>query len=137
MLDIEGVDPAELQFDPDHAHVQVDSLQFAGLVVQFRLLQHFKNAFEFFISQFHVLASLAVFLLGAETAGDVIQQAKLEVKILFRSSLCYCSVRTSVNLEGSVNLQKLVEHLVQLLSIARVRFHGVLEARQYRDHLSL
>jgi len=33
MLNIEGVNPTELQFHSDHSHVQVDYLQFASLIV--------------------------------------------------------------------------------------------------------
>lgn len=104
MLDIEGVDPAELQLDSYHAHVQADGLQFAGLVVEFWLLEEFEDVFEFLVSQFHVFAGLGVFFFGAEAACDVVEEAELEVQVFFGGVLGDGAVGPSVNFIGPVHL---------------------------------
>lgn len=136
MLYVEGVDPAELQFDSDHAHVEADGLQFTGLIIQLRFLEQFQDTFEFFVCHFHILTGLDVFFFGAVAAGNIVEQAELEVEVFFGSALGDGAVDPSVCFVGAVDLGKLVQHLVQLFSIAGVRLHRVLETSQDGNHLS-
>lgn len=104
MLNVEGIDSAELEFDSNHAHVEVDSLEFASLVVEFRSLKDFENIFELFVGELHVLTGLVGLFLGTVAAGDVVEEAKLEVKILFRSPLADGALWGPVNLVSSIHL---------------------------------
>lgn len=82
--------------------MKIDSLYLAGLIVQFRLLVQFENAFEFLISQFDILTRFLIFLLGGIAARDVVKQGKLEIKILFGGGLADDPITILVDLIGAV-----------------------------------
>lgn len=104
MLNVECVDSAELELYSYHAHVEIDCLEFAGLVVKFGSLDHFEDTFELFVSELHVLTGLVGFFFGAVAAGDVVEQAELEVEIFFWAPLSHPTMWCSVNLIRAIHL---------------------------------
>lgn len=79
MLHVQSVDSTQLQFQFDHPHMQVDGFYLPRLVIQLRFLEQFQDILQFLIGQFDILAALPNLLLGGVAAGDIIEDAELEV----------------------------------------------------------
>ena len=137
VLHIQRIDSAKLQLQFDHAHVQIDGLLFSGLVVKLTLLVQLQDGFQLAIGQLDILAGFGGLFLGGIATGDIIEYAELKIEVLFVGGLIDDPMRILIDLVRAVDLQELIEHRVQLFSIARVALHRVLEGGHYEGDLPL